>query len=377
MHSIKQKLSKNYINARGWRTYRKLLLIESDDWGAIRMPSKKAYDLLLSRNIAVDQSYFDKYDSLESSEDLENLFEVLDGFHDKNGNPAIITVFTLVANPAFEKIEVDNRQQYHYELITDTYKRYPHTANSFPMFLEGVERRLIYPQFHGREHINVKRWCEAISSPSKKEDFVFMQRAVISSKMVGDVFQYPLSYHAAFDYSDENEQLIHQQIITEGLSHFETLFGFKSLSFVAPCGIWGDKINNTLSEGGVKLQSGQQSQPHGKNELKIKNLFWGYKNQLGQVHWRRNCTFEPSRNQEYDWVKSCLQEIGIAFRWGKPAVINSHRVNFIGSIFPENREKTLKRLKILLTEVQSKWPEVEFVDTERLGRIMLDDLQLK
>jgi hypothetical protein len=79
---------------------------------------------------------------------------------------------------------------------------------------------------------------------------------------------------------------------------------------------------------------------------------------LGQIHWRRNCTFEPSRNQDYDWVNRCLKEIEIAFRWGKPAVINSHRVNFIGSIFPENREKSLQKLKTLLKEVQKngrKW----------------------
>jgi hypothetical protein len=71
-------------------------------------------------------------------------------------------------------------------------------------------------------------------------------------------------------------------------------------------------------------------------------------------------------------VNRCLQEIEIAFRWGKPAVINSHRVNFIGSIFPENREKSLRKLKTLLKEVQKKWPVVEFVDTETLGKIMLE-----
>lgn len=338
------------------------------------MPSKSAFEFFKSNNIAVDQNYFDTFDSLESSEDFENLFDVLDGFRDKNGNPALITAFSVIANPAFEKIEADKRQQYHYELITETYKRNRHTEKSFNMFLEGIESRLIYPQFHGREHINVKRWCEAINSSSKKEDLVFKQRAVIASKMKDDVFHYPLNYHAAYNYSDQQEQLAHQQTITEGLLHFEATFGFKSLSFVAPCGIWGDEINKTLSDGGVKLQSGQQNQPLANDELNLKNIIWGQKNHLGQVHWRRNCTFEPSRNQDYDWVNRCMKEIEIAFRWGKPAVINSHRVNFIGSIFPENREKTLEKLKSLITAVQRKWPDVEFVNTERLGRIMIDDL---
>jgi hypothetical protein len=374
MLTFKQKLAKNYINARGWRTKRKLLLIESDDWGAIRMPSRKAYDFFLTKNIAVDKSYFDKNDSLESMEDLEALYIVLDGFRDINGNPAVITAFTVVANPDFEKIEADKRQQYHYELITETYKRNLHTEKSFKLFLEGAKKRLLYPQFHGREHIHVQRWLEAINSPSQKEKLAFQHQAFILSKMADDVFHYPLNYNAAFDYSSQEEQMTHPQIITEGLLHFDAFFGFKSLSFVAPCGIWGDNINNPLQEGGVKLQSGQQNQPLANNRLKIKNKVWGSKNQLGQIHWRRNSTFEPSRNQDYDWVNRCLQEIEIAFRWGKPAVINSHRVNFIGSIFPENREKSLQKLKTLLTEVQRRWPEVEFVDTETMGKILIEDL---
>ena len=371
MLSIKQKLSKNYINARGWRTKRKLLLIESDDWGAIRMPSRKTYEYFLSKNIAVDKSYFDKNDSLESVDDLEALYDVLDGFRDINGNPAVITAFTVVANPDFEKTEADKRQKYHYEVITETYKRNTHTEKSYELFLEGAKKRILYPQFHGREHINVKRWLEAISSTSIKEDFAFLQQAVISAQMTNDKFHYPLNYFAAFGYSEQQEQMAHRAIISEGLQHFETLFGFKSLSFVASCSIWGDDINKPLVEGGVKLQSGQQSQPVSNNQLKIKNKTWGQKNRLGMIHWRRNCSFEPSSNQDYDWVNRCLKEIEIAFRWGKPAVINSHRVNFIGSIFPENREKSLKKLKTLLTEVQRRWPEVEFVDTERLGKIMV------
>jgi hypothetical protein len=370
--TFKEILAKNYINARGWRTKRKLLLIESDDWGAIRMPSRNVYDYLLSKNIAVDQSYFDKNDSLESAEDLEQLYEVLAGFRDINGKPAVITAFSVVANPDFEKIEADKRQQYHYELITETYKRNPHTEKSFALFREGAEKRLLYPQFHGREHLHTKRWIEAINSESIKEQLAFEFRAFISAKLETDELQYPLGYMAAFDWSKKDETELQKEIIADGLNQFHNLFGFHSLSFVASQSIWSDDINPTLAENGVRMQVGQQLYPQGDNKTRLINKVWGTKNSAGQIHWRRNCTFEPSRNQDYDWVNRCLQEIEIAFRWGKPAVINSHRVNFIGSIFPENREKSLRKLKTLLKEVQKKWPVVEFVDTETLGKIMLE-----
>jgi hypothetical protein len=37
MLSLKEKLAKNYINAVGWQTKKKYLVIESDDWGSIHM----------------------------------------------------------------------------------------------------------------------------------------------------------------------------------------------------------------------------------------------------------------------------------------------------------------------------------------------------
>jgi len=375
MLTFKQKLAKNYINAHGWRTKRKLLLIESDDWGAIRMPSRKVYDFLLSKNIRVDQSYFDRNDSIESTDDLESLYDLLDKYRDINNNPPVITAFTVTANPDFEKIEATDLKEYHYELITKTYKGNAHTERTFELFQEGIQNKFIYPQFHGREHININRWMEAINSPSIKEQTAFKLRALISSKYDDDVFQYPSNYFAAFDFTKEDDVSELNQITADGLSNFEKLFGFKSISFVAPCSIWSDVINESLSEGDVKLQVGQQTLPKYYKRSNVVNRFWGSKNNFSQIHWRRNCSFEPSRDQDYDWVNRCLREIEIAYRWGKPAVINSHRVNFIGSIFPENRAKTHQKLKLLIEYIQNRWPEVEFVNTEQLGKIMLDTIK--
>lgn len=375
MLTIKQTLAKNYINARGWRTKRKLLLIESDDWGAIRMPSRKTYDYLLSKNIAVDQSYFDKNDSLESAEDMECLYEVLDSFRDIHGNPAVVTAFSVVANPDFEKIEAAKRQEYHYELITETYKRNPHTEKSFSLFQEGIEKRMLIPQFHGREHLNTIRYMEAINSKSEKEKLAFESKAFISGKLENDPYHYPLGYMAAFNWSNKEEAELLKAIVKDGLTLFNQIFGFQSISFVASQTIWSKDIHPVLAQNGVKLLVGQQLSPLGNNKNKLINNHWGSKNKEDQIHWRRNCTFEPSRNQDYDWVNRALQEIEIAFRWGKPAVINSHRVNYIGSIFPENRDQSLKKLKTLLKEVQKRWPDVEFIDTERLAHIMMETIQ--
>lgn len=374
MLTFKQKLAKNYINAVGWRTKRKLLIIESDDWGSIRMPSREDYDFFLKRGIEVDKNYFDKYDSVESSEDLEFLFNTLNSVQDFKGNPAVITAYSVVANPNFDLIEKNGRSEFVYELIAETYKRKGKTNNSLQLIKEGIANRLFVPQFHGREHVNVKLWMNAINSDSIKEKLAFEKQAVISSQLKDDVYKYTHNVFSAFDATSPQDEELHKVIITDGLHQFEKLFGYKSISFVAPTSIWQDHINETLFQHGVRLQFGSQALVLPGNKTKIINKRWGEKNPFGQIFWRRNCTFEPSRNQNYDWVSRCMEEINIAFRWNKPAAINSHRVNFIGSIFPENRDQSLKKLEQLLKAIMKKWPDVEFTSTKELADIMISDL---
>ena len=47
LNKIKTAIASNLTNARGWKTKRKIVVFESDDWGMTRMPSKKIYDELL------------------------------------------------------------------------------------------------------------------------------------------------------------------------------------------------------------------------------------------------------------------------------------------------------------------------------------------
>ena len=41
--NLKQTITHNLLNIPGCRTNRHIVVIESDDWGSIRMPSKEVY----------------------------------------------------------------------------------------------------------------------------------------------------------------------------------------------------------------------------------------------------------------------------------------------------------------------------------------------
>ena len=83
----------------------------------------------------------------------------------------------------------------------------------------------------------------------------------------------------------------------------------------------------------------------------------------------RNCFFEPS-DKSKDWLTSCLADIDNAFKWNKPAVISSHRVNYVGSLNEKNRKIGLEQLRTLLNTVIKKWPEVEFMTSSELGDLI-------
>jgi hypothetical protein len=122
--NIKAQLAKHYINLRGWKTKRKIVVIESDDWGSIRMPSKEVVELFKTKNYPLEINKFTLFDGLERQVDLEELFKVLESHKDKNGNNPVVTACSVVANPDFEKIKKSNFKEYFFEQLNETYKLY-------------------------------------------------------------------------------------------------------------------------------------------------------------------------------------------------------------------------------------------------------------
>ncbi len=153
-------------------------MIESDDWGSIRMPSEKAYHALLAKGLPVsegDSGPYNLYDTLADKDDLSALFEVLQSVKDKNRNPAVFTAFSVTANPDFEKIKSADFKAYYYELFPETLKRYYGDDSVFQLWKEGIRQGVFIPQFHGREHLNVPEWMRALQRGDKETLIAFDQ----------------------------------------------------------------------------------------------------------------------------------------------------------------------------------------------------------
>lgn len=364
----------NGMQIPGWRTNRHIVVIESDDWGSIRMPSVKIREQLRDQGLNIDKCPFSSYDTLASSDDLTNMFEVLSSVKDKNGKSAIVTANAVVANPDFDKIKESDFEQYFYEPFTETLKKYPSThSNSFELWKEGLSEGIFIPQLHGREHLNVARWMTALQNNDEITMMSFNQGHFGLSNKTTDKLK--VRYMDAFGNASINSISSEDKIIKEATELFENLFGFRSTSFIAPCYIWEKELEPVLLKYGIKYLQGLPLQqiPVQDNPPKVKTKYhyMGQKNRNGQIYLVRNCFFEPYKNNDTDaCVNECLDRINIAFRWHKPAIISSHRINFIGSLDTDFRDKNLKLFRQLLTAIKKNWPDVEFMSSNQLGDLI-------
>ncbi|HEX8041746.1 MAG TPA: hypothetical protein VF490_21510, partial [Chryseosolibacter sp.] len=129
------------LNLPGWHTHRKLIVIESDDWGSVRMPSGDVFDELNSHGIDLtsgDSLRYNRYDTLASKDDYEALFAVLRKHRDRRGNPAVFTALSLVANADFDRIRSNGFTSYCYEPVTRTFELYYPGANIFSYWKRGI-----------------------------------------------------------------------------------------------------------------------------------------------------------------------------------------------------------------------------------------------
>ncbi len=375
MSAVLTKAKDAYVSIRGYHTDRKLIVIESDDWGSIRMPSKQTLERLVSFGDNPQDDAFLSNDCLESPEDLSMLFDALCSVRDYKGKPAVITANFAMANPRFEEIEISSGI-YKFEPFYETYYRYYGENAIFEQI--KAHSNCFVPQLHCREHMNVGRWMHDLKSGNRETLLAFENHmiGVGGSFSADNVF----GYMDAFNTSHStNEELA--KILTDAHEIFKTAFGVASQSFVASCYVWNNELENALKNLGIRfIQSAiwqnYPSPQSKKKQYKRRIHFTGERNRLGQVYSVRNCTYEPAYyHNPAESAKLCFDEVKRSFAAKKPAIICSHRFNYIGSIFCENRNNNLLGLRKLLQNILCAFPDAEFVSSPQLFSIMTEDVK--
>lgn len=372
MINLLNTAKKHILNFPGKKLDKKYVVFESDDWGSERIPSAEGLKYLISSGIDVYRNPFNHLDSLETEDDLAALFETLRKFRDGQGHHPVITANSVIANPDFGRIKASGFHDYYYESSIQTYRNKKECENSFVLIKEGISDGIYLPQFHGREHLNVNQWLTSLQSGNKVLLKAF-SASIYGIDLDSDLTKRD-NFMAAFDSNSERERIEHEQIIKEGLSLFTETFKYRPASFIAPCYVWHPSLEIILKEGGIEFIQGLPVQYAPIQNSRYKKIYHyqGEQNKMQQVYFIRNCFFEPALNPGYNWIKDCLRRLEIIFFWNKPAIIGTHRINFIGSLNEKNREQNLRELSLLLKLILQTWPDVEFTTTDKLGELYLN-----
>lgn len=363
------KIFKNIYYRLGWKTNRKIIVFLSDDWGSTRVPSASVRNELIKKGINMGSNRFNKFDALETNNDLEGLFNVLTSHKDANGQHPVITAMTNVANPDFDKIRKNDFQEYVYEPFTKSLEQNKNSDKVYTYYLKGIEEGFFYPQYHGREHLHVNRWLRALNANHK------LARIAFNHRFYGNQFDHlMLEYGGAFSeaYSTDfpSDLSAFREAIRSGTELFKKLFNYSSSFFTPPGMFLPDSIDKELKGWSIKALDTQKIRkaPSGKGKFKNKLHYLGQKRTDGLIYLQRNAVFET--NLDPDPVNACLSDIQNAFRFQKPAIISNHRASFIGSINSKNRDQGLKKLDQLLSSVFKKWPDAEFMNMAELITLM-------
>lgn len=362
-------ISKHFSNIAGWQSKKKIVVFESDDWGCIRMPDFSVQKELIANGVRVDRNYFSLNDTLESEIDLNLLSNELGLHKDVNGNPPVFTTLHIMCNPDFSKIKEFDFNQYFGEFFFNTYSRYNRDSSKMrDLWSSGYNNKIFFPGFHGREHLHADRWIGGLRNRLPVTFLAFkLGMFGIHSEIANE---YRKDYFASYDI-DSLEQIPNvKHAIQEGLLAFNDYFGFKTRYFVPPNGLFPIQVSDILGSFGIRFFNTPKiaKVPMGDGTYSVRLRWLGKKLSHNLICVTRNAFFEPSNStMSIDWVDRCLHDISIAFRWNKPAIVSTHRVNYVGGIFPSNRDRGLKQLNILLKRMLQRWPDIEFMHSERLG----------
>jgi hypothetical protein len=374
---VKRLLIDNLKNIPGWRTKEKLVVFAVDDYGNVRLDSASARARLSAAGLNLSNR-FDQLDAVETREDLEALFEVLASVSDTQGRAAVFTPYALCANPDFETIR-NGAQRYHYEPLPHTFERLAASQpaayeNAWALWQEGIRQGLFKPQFHGREHLNVELFERKLGAGDRGLEINLANRSLAA--LGGEPSMPGVGFTQAFGLWEKEEVSRHRDIMESGLSLFEEVFGFTSRTFTPPAQQLHPDLYPVVESLGVraidKPMRCVRKLDKDKTERELNVL--GVRRSQNHVTLVRNVVFEPTNDPSFDSVKLALDQVAAAFRWHRPAIISSHRVNFCGHIDPENRKLGLSALKRLLDGIVQRWPDVQFISADELAdRILIPE----
>jgi len=333
-------------------------------------------DFIVSPPVFVISS--DDWGSREDSvEDLNRLADVLRGFQDRYGHPAVVTAYMNPACPDVDRIAESGFQHYAWKFC---YSDNPELVDRWNAL---VAEGLFEIEFHGREHINVPLFMDLL-----KTDAHGFRQAVLNkriawhcdsmwdSRLMEDP-RFKYFYRSFIDASIDPPRALPRdrqiEIIQTGLQLMHEHFEVAPQVLTPPGYVWDLYIGQALRACGLEYLDAARMSIVGVTSnqgLEVRDfvLDWG-SNPEGIQAIIRTDVYEPTERvtpgQRID-LDDALWGVRRNLAAGSPVVLVSHCQHYIG---PDQslKQSSLQGLRRLIQEVRICRPKVAFLSAADLG----------
>jgi hypothetical protein len=327
-------------------TKRPVVVIQSDDWGRVGIPSIEALDRV--KTGGAKGGAWDRY-GLESASDLEALGEMLAGIADADGNAPCVTANFVMANADLVRMRAERYADFRWTGLADGFPE-PWREDVLPAYRDLIRRGLFEAALHGFTHFNTEIMAGALREESDRG----RRARLLADNDIPYLASLTPEYNFALVRRDAGEQFMDESYQAEwvatGVGLFTDVFGHGPVTTCAP-GYRANAVTQSLwRNAGI-----ESFQVVGTDPLSTVN---------GMIQVARNVAFEPALD-DGDVVDTALNQARRAVRRGTPIVICSHSINYI-TRFTDAAGNGRQLLHRLLSMLLEEFPQLRFANTKSL-----------
>jgi len=326
---------------------KKYIVIESDDWGMEGALNENGISFLKSKYGKHKLTRW-TMDALETSEDLEILYELFLKYkHSFEESPVITTNFIMY------NIDYSKKDKLSFISLSSYLKTNKVTQQLYDY---GIKNNIISPQLHGYSHFDVRKLSEYFNT---KEGEKLFNNGFLAGKST--IKGYKHIFHSELNQIHNYTKKYFQLAINE----FKLVFGYKPISLIPPHFLLDKEIIPLLTRKGIiSIQASNRLLDSRKN--RYRKIYFRKNNRIIWIP--RNARLDPYEGYNFH-SENCLEDIKRAFDSKVPAIIDFHRVNISGRYNLKYREKSLNELDKVFQAVLEKWPDTQFITTEKLIKL--------
>jgi len=313
---------------------RPVLIIESDDWGA---------------------------GPVEQASAISEIAGMLATFSDSDKRRPVMTLGIVLATADGEKTIATG--SYHRALIS----RHTHGA-LLEAIKSGVEAGVFSIQLHGMEHF----WPPALMTVSKTDDAVMAWLKAAPASLTEDL---PSPLQSRWiDASELPSRPLSKTTVQHAAREEVDIFQeiFRNIPFVAvpPTFIWNEEVENAWAAAGVEVivtpgARFESRDGKGRPAGSKGPIYNGQSGEHNIIYLVRDVYFEPSLGHTASQTFDALRAKA---RLGRPALLETHRFNFLGSA--EKKDRSLAELGELLQMAVNNYTDLAFLSSEKLAMIL-------